>query len=119
MFSAPLKCLVGNDPPNFGIPIFRLSTVCGGDAASTVQTTRGLVLLTLQRRGAGVAAAWLSAPSLPRQRLRPADRAADATCARLSHASIRAALRPGAHTPVALGRPVSRRAVASVHTAMR
>eukprot|EP00955_Chlamydomonas_euryale_P011550 124204-Chlamydomonas_euryale.AAC.1 len=27
MFSAPLKCLVGNDFPNFGIPIFRLSTV--------------------------------------------------------------------------------------------
>eukprot|EP00955_Chlamydomonas_euryale_P065215 359184-Chlamydomonas_euryale.AAC.1 len=27
MVSAPLKCLVGNDPPNFGIPIFRLSTV--------------------------------------------------------------------------------------------
>eukprot|EP00955_Chlamydomonas_euryale_P054264 355754-Chlamydomonas_euryale.AAC.26 len=26
MFSAPLKCLVGNDPLIFGIPIFRLST---------------------------------------------------------------------------------------------
>eukprot|EP00955_Chlamydomonas_euryale_P072589 361445-Chlamydomonas_euryale.AAC.5 len=22
------QCLDGNDPPNFGIPIFRLSTVC-------------------------------------------------------------------------------------------
>eukprot|EP00955_Chlamydomonas_euryale_P058762 357202-Chlamydomonas_euryale.AAC.24 len=38
MFSAPLKCLVGNDPPNFGIPIFRLSTVyfCGNARATRV-----------------------------------------------------------------------------------
>eukprot|EP00955_Chlamydomonas_euryale_P072419 361393-Chlamydomonas_euryale.AAC.1 len=33
MFSAPLKCLVGNDPPNFGIPIFRRSTVVLGMSA--------------------------------------------------------------------------------------
>eukprot|EP00955_Chlamydomonas_euryale_P112364 366128-Chlamydomonas_euryale.AAC.9 len=38
MLSAPLKCLVGNDAPNFDIPIFRLSTVCG--MSRTVHTVR-------------------------------------------------------------------------------
>eukprot|EP00955_Chlamydomonas_euryale_P014139 152397-Chlamydomonas_euryale.AAC.1 len=38
--SAPLKCLVGNDPPNFGIPNFRLSTRGPWEGPLTLQRHR-------------------------------------------------------------------------------